>query len=56
MENLRVPVTEDDGITQELYKSFLAEEVFERYFAENGEGALVANRTWQPEVIFRTPG
>jgi CheY-like chemotaxis protein len=52
MEKLRVLVAEDDRITQELYNSFLAEEIFERYFAENGEEALDAYRTWQPEVII----
>jgi CheY-like chemotaxis protein len=52
MEKLKVLIAEDDRITQKLYNSFLAEEIFERYFAENGEEALDAYRTWQPEVII----
>ena len=52
VEKLKVLVTEDDKMTQELYNSFLAEEIFERYFADNGEEALEAYRTWQPEVII----
>ena len=52
VEKLKVLVTEDDKMTQELYDSFLAKEIFERYFADKGEEALEAYRTWQPEVII----
>jgi len=52
MDKLKVLVSEDDRITQELYKSFLPEEIFERYFAKSGEEALDAYRNWQPEMII----
>ena len=52
MKKLKVLIAEDDRIIRELYNSFLAEEIFERYFAENGKEALDAYRTWQPEVII----
>jgi DNA-binding response OmpR family regulator len=52
MDKLKVLVSEDDRITQELYKSFLPEEIFERYFVKSGEEALDAYRTWKPEVII----
>jgi putative nucleotidyltransferase with HDIG domain len=52
MKKLKVLIAEDDRIIRELYNSFLAEEIFERYFVENGKEALDAYRTWQPEVII----
>jgi CheY-like chemotaxis protein len=52
MEKLKILVVEHDKGTQALYQHGLDENLFERRFADTGEGALAAYEDSRPDIII----
>ena len=52
IEKLKILIVEDHKMTRKLLDLALKEDVFEKYFAENGQAALGCYETWKPDVIL----
>ncbi len=52
MKKLKVLIADDDRPAHELYNHCLLGELYEKHMVDNGEEAVKAYETWQPDVII----
>ncbi|MDH4321610.1 MAG: response regulator [Desulfobulbaceae bacterium] len=52
MTKLKILIAEDEDVTCQLYQIAFREEKYEIRLVKNGEDALTAYKSWQPDIII----